>query len=130
MKKFYIPTSSLNFNNILSTESVSPKAFYECRKFGYARWTSIPENSCDFVITLYDHPGSFVRTQTDLEDHPLLIEYSTEEEFTKVGDGIYACDHTLYFNPAIALMLVFGFQRSNESINIIRRNILSEFSED
>lgn len=26
--KYYIPTSSLNFNNILSTESVSPKIFY------------------------------------------------------------------------------------------------------
>lgn len=41
MKRFYIPTSSLNFNNILSSESISPKAFYTARSFGYGRWVSV-----------------------------------------------------------------------------------------
>lgn len=123
MKKFYIPTSSLNFNNILSTESVSPKAFYECRKFGYGRWTSIPENSCDFVVTLYDHPGMFARTQSDLEDHPLLIEYSTDEEFKKVGDGIYVSDHTLYFNPAITRFIFFTEQDRKVALSLTESSL-------
>lgn len=123
MKKFYIPTSSLNFNNILSTESVSPKAFYECRRFGYGRWTSIPENSCDFAVTLYDHPGLFARTQSDLEDHPLLIEYSTDEEFKKVGDGIYVCDHTLYFNPAITRFIFFTEQDKTVALSLTESSL-------
>lgn len=123
MKKFYIPTSSLNFNNILSTESVSPKAFYECRKFGYGRWTSIPENSCDFVVTLYDHPGMFARTQSDLEDHPLLIEYSTDEELKKVGDGIYVSDHTLYFNPAITRFIFFTEQDRKVALSLTESSL-------
>lgn len=123
MKKFYIPTSSLNFNNILSTESVSPKAFYTCRKFGYGRWTSIPENSCDFAVTLYDHPGLFARTQSDLEDHPLLIEYSTDEEFKKVGDGIYVCDHTLYFNPAITRFIFFTEQDKTVALSLTESSL-------
>ena len=127
MKKFYIPTSSLNFNNILSTESVSPKAFYECRKFGYGRWTSIPENSCDFVVTLYDHPGMFERTQSDLEDHPLLIEYSTDEEFKKVGDGIYVSDHTLYFNPAITRFIFFTEQDKNVALSLTESSLETKF---
>jgi len=118
MTKYYIPTSSLNFNNILSTESMSPKAFYECRKFGYGRWTSIPENSCDFAVTLYDHPGMFVRDQSDLEDHPLLIEYSTDEEFEKVGDGTYVSDHTLYFNPAITRFIFFTEQDRKVTLSL------------
>lgn len=118
MKKFYIPTSSLNFNNILSTESVSPKAFYECRKFGYGRWTSIPENSCDFAVTLYDSPGMFVREQSDLEDHPLLIEYSTDEDFKKVGDGTYVSDHTLYLNPAITRFIFFTEQDKKVTLSL------------
>ena len=118
MKKFYIPTSSLNFNNILSTESVSPKAFYECRKFGYGRWTSIPENSCDFAVTLYDSPGMFVREQSDLEDHPLLIEYSTDEEFKRVDDGIYVSDHTLYFTPAITRFIFFSEQDKKVALSL------------
>ena len=123
MKKFYIPTSSLNFNNILSTESVSPKAFYEYRKFGYGRWTSIPENSCDFAVTLYDYPGLFARTQSDLEDHPLLIEYSTDEEFKKVGDGIYVCDHTLYFNPAITRFIFFTEQDKTVALSLTESSL-------
>ena len=34
MEKIYIPTTTLNFNNILSTESISPAIFYEKRGFG------------------------------------------------------------------------------------------------
>lgn len=123
MKKFYIPTSSLNFNNILSTESVSPKAFYECRKFGYGRWTSIPENSCDFVVTLYDHPGMFARMQSDIEDHPLLIEYLTDEELKKVGDGIYVSDHTLYFNPAITRFIFFTEQDRKVALSLTESSL-------
>ena len=123
MKKYYIPTSSLNFNNILSTESVSPKSFYVCRRFGYDRWTSIPENSSDFVITLYDYPGSFVRTQTEIEDHPLLIEYSTDEEFERVGNGVYVCDHTLYLNPAIARFIFFTDQDKTVALSLTESSL-------
>lgn len=123
MKKYYIPTSSLNFNNILSTESVSPKAFYECRGFGYDRWTSIPENSCEFAVTLYDYPGSFVRSQSDLEDHPLLIEYATDEDFPKVGDGVYACRHTLYFNPTTTLFIFFAEQDKKVALSLTESSL-------
>ena len=123
MKKFYIPTSSLNFNNILSTESVSPKAFYECRKFGYGRWTAIPENSCEFVVTLYDYPGMFVRQQSDLEDHPLLIEYSTDEEFEKIGSGVFVSDHTLYFNPATTRFIFFTEQDRKVALSLTESSL-------
>lgn len=127
MKKYYIPTTSLNFNNILSTESVSPKAFYECRKFGYGRWTVIPENSCEFVVTLYDHPGMFVRPQSDLEDHPLLIEYSTDEEFKKVSSGIFVSDHTLYFNPATTRFIFFTEQDRKVALSLTESSLETKF---
>ena len=79
--KLYIPTTSLNFNNILSTESISPKGFYASRGFGYSRWFSIPENNLDGAILLYESPAELVRPKSDLEDHPLLIEIETDEVF-------------------------------------------------
>lgn len=79
--KLYIPTTSLNFNNILSTESISPKGFYASRGFGYSRWFSIPENNLDGAILLYEYPAVFTRPKSDLEDHPLLIEIETDEDF-------------------------------------------------
>ena len=97
--KYYIPTSSLNFNNILSTESLSPKSFYERRGFGYSRWFSVEENSIEHLTLLYDEPHVFERPQSDIEDHPMLIEIDVDDEFPKVADGVFYTDRTIYLNP-------------------------------
>lgn len=97
--KYYIPTSSLNFNNILSTESLSPKSFYERRGFGYSRWFPVEENSIEYLTLLYDTPHMFERPKSDIEDHPMLIEINVDDEFPKVTDGVYYTDRTIYLNP-------------------------------
>lgn len=97
--KYYIPTSSLNFNNILSTESLSPKSFYERRGFGYSRWFSVEENPVEHLTLLYDKPHMFERPQSDIEDHPMLIEIDVDGEFPKVADGVFYTDRTIYLNP-------------------------------
>lgn len=97
--KLYIPTTSLNFNNILSTESISPKGFYASRGFGYSRWFSIPENNFDGAILLYESPAVLVRPKSDLEDHPLLIEIETDEDFPVAKKGIRYSKHSIYLNP-------------------------------
>lgn len=97
--KYYIPTSSLNFNNILSTESISPKVFYEKRGFGYSRWWSIEENNIENMTLLFDSPHKFERPSSDMEDHEMLIEISTDDEYRKLTDGVYYSDKTIYLNP-------------------------------
>jgi len=97
--KYYIPTSSLNFNNILSTESLSPKSFYEKRGFGYSRWFSVEENCIDHLTLLYDAPHMFERPQSDIEDHPMLIEIDTDEKFPQVAEDVFYTDRTIYLNP-------------------------------
>ena len=103
MEKRYIPTTSLNFNNVLSSESISPKAFYQKRGFGYIRWFSIPENDIDNVILLYKSLSSFVREKGDMEDHPLLIEIYLEEDVLSslkpINENVDCCDHTIYLTP-------------------------------
>lgn len=103
MKTYYIPTSSLNFNNILSSESISPKAFYSSRSFGYSRWASIPENPFENSIVLYDQLYELKRPKSDFEDHPMIIEVAvddTEEtKLVRVSEHILLCDHTIYIDP-------------------------------
>lgn len=108
MKKYYIPTSSLNFNNILSTESISPKSFYDKRGFGYSRWFAVDENNIDEVIILYDTPHEFVRPQSDIEDHPMLVEITTDEEFACLQEGVYYSEKTIYLNPWQAKIIFFS----------------------
>ncbi len=107
MKRFYIPTSSLNFNNILSTETISPKDFYQERDFGYSRWISIKENDIPSVILLYETPYIFERPQSDSEDHPLLIEYASEKEYPVATNGVYYTDKTIYLDPGHTRFIFF-----------------------
>ncbi len=107
MKKFYIPTSTLNFNNILSSESISPKAFYDKRGFGYSRWATIPENPFNNAIVLYENSCYFERPKSDIEDHSLLIEVWLDETQLKQAEGLWYCDHTIYFAPTTTRFLFY-----------------------
>lgn len=100
MKKYYIPTSTLNFNNILSTESISPKLFYEKRGFGYSRWTSVyKHDDVNYATLLFDDPHVFNRPESNVEDHPMLIEIETDEIFSFLPNGVYFTNKTIYLNP-------------------------------
>ena len=50
--KYYIPTTTLNVDNILSTESISPQTFYAKRKFKPNYFERIPCIGYDNVILL------------------------------------------------------------------------------
>lgn len=56
--KLYIPTCTLNFNNILSSESISPLGFYARRGFGNKRFYPVCANDKDQVIILYSENRS------------------------------------------------------------------------
>lgn len=108
MRKYYIPTSTLNFNNIFSTESISPKSFYAERGFGYGRWQPVEENNFDDAIILYDTPHEFSRPESDLEDHPMLIEIQTDEVFDKIQDEVYKTERTIYLVPSQTRIIFFS----------------------
>lgn len=116
--KYYIPTSSLNFNNILSTESLSPKSFYERRGFGYSRWFSVEENSIEYLTLLYDTPHMFERPKSDIEDHPMLIEIDVDDEFPKVTDGVYYTDKTIYLNPWQTKFIFFSEKDKTTALSL------------
>lgn len=97
--KYYIPTSSLNFNNILSTESISPKAMYEKRGYGYSRWFTVEENNIEHTTLLFDTLCVFDRPISDIEDHAMLIEIISDDDFPKLPNGVYYTDKTIYLNP-------------------------------
>ena len=94
----------------MSSESISPKAFYGLRGFGYSRWLSIPENNIDNVVLLYDKPYKFSRTISDIEDHPMLVEIITDESFPQINEGVFYSDHTIYLSPYRTKFIFFSEQ--------------------
>ena len=116
--KYYIPTSSLNFNNILSTESISPKSFYERRGFGYSRWFPVEENSIEYLTLLYDTPHVFERPKSDMEDHPMLIEIDVDDEFSKLADGVFYTERTIYLNPWQTKFIFFSEKDKTTTLSL------------
>ncbi len=113
--KLYIPTSSRNFNCLLSEECISPKSFYGERGFGYSKWHSIPENPYEHLIVLYDDLKYFNRPNEGFDDYPLVIEVNVDDHdvknlFRKDSNGTYLYDGTLYFNPKTTSFIFFSEQ--------------------
>lgn len=118
MKKLYIPTSTLNFNNILSSESISPKAFYAIRGFGYSRWQEVAENNQENSILLYEEPFEFVRPASDVEDHPMLVEITTDKEYPSIANGVYYSDESIYLSPWRTRFIFFTEQDRRVALSI------------
>mgnify|MGYP003191790082 CR=1 FL=1 len=116
--KYYIPTTTLNFNNILSSESVSPYIFFQKRGFGYSRWFVIPENEQCNCIVLYDSLSYLERGDSELEDHPMVIEINTNEIFREVEKGIYISDKTIYLNPWNTRFIFFNEQDRKVALSL------------
>lgn len=118
MSKLYIPTSTRNFTNILSSESISPKAFYELRGFGISYWLEIRENALDNAVILYNRPFVFNRPKSDTEDHPMFVEIDTDESFQEVCNGVYLCEHTIYLSPFNTRFIFFTEEDKRTMISL------------
>lgn len=100
--KLYLPTSTLNFNNIMSSESISPASFYTHRRFGYKRFEKVAPNNLDNSILLYDKYPIFEIDDKELENYPLVIEIDTRavaEDGIQEKDGVFYSTKTIYINP-------------------------------
>ena len=104
MRTIFIPTTTLNFNNIMSSESISPKAFYTMREYGYKNWHSIDENPLDNSMLLYEEIPLVNREVSDYDDYPLVIAVTVPEEvfddfsITNIP-GVLQYEKTIYLNP-------------------------------
>lgn len=106
--KLYIPTSTLNFNNIMSSESISPASFYANRRFGYKRFEKVAPNNLDNLILLYDKYPIFDINDKELENYPLVIEVDTKsisEDCIQEKKGFFVTTNTIYLNPFTARII-------------------------
>ena len=100
--KLYIPTSTLNFNNIMSSESISPASFYTKRRFGHKRFEKVAPNNLENLILLYDKYPCFDINDRELENYPLVIEIDSRyisEDCVQEKDGLFYTSTSVYINP-------------------------------
>ncbi len=128
-KKLYIPTSTLNFNNIMSSESISPAAFYANRRFGYKRFEKVDPNNLDNLILLYDKYPIFDINDKESENYPLVIEIDTRsvsEDCIQEKDGIFYTTKSVYINPFSTRIIFRNEPERATSLSNAERSIESK----
>lgn len=128
--KLYWPTSSLNFNDILATESISPPIFYELRSFGTKRHFTTELNwDPNYLVLFKDKPYfNLIRKSTsEMKEYGLLIEIDFDkhdEGLTKITDDIYIISKTIYLN--VAKCKIYFFSEEQYKYLITRTHIIHE----
>lgn len=112
--KYYIPTTSLNIDTILSTESISPQVFYAKRKFKPNLFERLFSNEYDNVILLFSRIPSFELNGIETEQYPIVLEIEDNQQLQdsqKVVScddfSIFSCNHTIYLTPWNTHIIVF-----------------------
>ena len=75
--KYYIPTTNLNIDNLLSTESISPYAYYAERKFKPNYFENIFPSLCDSVLLLFSKIPSFELDDKEVEQLRQIVNDAT-----------------------------------------------------
>ena len=128
--KFYIPTSSLNMDNLLQSECILPISHYGQRLSGYKLYEQIEELRPFNAIVLFKYPVQFTINDVGRYNYPVLIEFEDDvqtQDFyeNEIQDGVCICSHTLNLTPTNCCFYFFSEQaykitlvntRSNKSI--------------
>lgn len=111
----YIPTCSLNMNNILSTDSISPAALYPRRKTGNRRFFPVVACPSDEVIYIYSKIPSYKVSDGGMENYRVVIALDADkiaQPIKKIGSkhnvDVYVCESSIFFTPLNATFLYEG----------------------
>ena len=116
--KLYIATTSLNFDTIMSTESVSPATFYYRRGFGIKLFYDKASFCLPNSILLTDVCPIFSISNKEVEHRPMILEIDDnnypDDYFKKVKEDddidVYQTSKTLYLTPS-SCRILFTSQR-------------------
>lgn len=81
----YIPFNSIDFNNIFSTNSISPRSFYNNRKYSFKRATETLLNPFDDFLLAYSKPF-FSQKDTDKNGGYLIYIKIEKESISDISE--------------------------------------------
>ena len=115
--RLYIPTSSLNADNILSCESVAPASECRRRKFGYSHFDVLPELR-DFsnVTIAFSKIPTFSVNDSDRECFAMVVAIDIEDlekyQIQAIGNvadtDIFATANPISISPSTTHILFFN----------------------
>lgn len=103
----YLPTTTLNYNNIFATESISPAGFYLERGFGYKNFERTPQNPFANRLLLYDKYPEFTLGDDGRDHYPMVLKLEKklfpEESLQLISSqdqiSVFSLSQTIYLHP-------------------------------
>lgn len=107
--KRYIATSSLNLDNITTSESISPFSFYANRKYGYNSFEKVSDHTDENNVVLFPDIPFFDIQDSDRENYPMIIELDDDKQLGLSDDdkSIVKYGNTIIINPFNCRFLFF-----------------------
>jgi len=120
--KYYIKVLRSNLDNILSSESISPAAFYGRRGYGYNRFDHASDDTSDYELYLSEGVD-------DSEEDVAYIEFSVDDNSQLIGNSV-SCGHTvsstLRLYPWNCRILFKSVDDAKETIFICRSSLANK----
>ena len=113
--KLYLATSSLNIDNILSTESVAPISFYQRRTYGYNTFCGLDLTPFQKVLVLFSKIPHFEIFYRDHDSRPVVCEIEINEKVNPLtfiaeheGIKVYSVNTIIRLSPFNTRLLFFN----------------------
>ena len=114
--KLYITTTTLNIDNILSTECIAPYSFYKERKYGYNNFEKINQIQLKEITLLFSKIPTYSITDKEFNNYPLILEIDTNKDSIRIEKidqdsksnvDIYKCEDIIRLTPQNCKLLFF-----------------------
>lgn len=113
--KLYIPTTTLNIDNILSTECIAPLAFYKEREYGYNQFYKIDCMPYLNVQLFFSKVPHFETNDFEHHSFPLVLEVTVSDnsnQFKQIEDTgsikVYQTDEIVRLTPYNTRVLFYN----------------------
>lgn len=108
--KYYILTTHLNVDNIITSESISPYSYYLKRNFGYKSFEKICDYYPNESIVLYKQICNIQINDIERENHPMVIEIEDDKQLSdlkEIANNVSLCNKTIRITPWNCKFLFF-----------------------
>lgn len=112
--KYYIATSSLNLDSILSAESISPASDYENHQYGSRIFENVANLPVDVTLLFSKIPSFSIQDETR-ENYPMVIEVEADaikcpmdQVYSKDDCLVYAIQSTISLTPWNSRVIFFS----------------------
>lgn len=120
--KLFIATSSLNIDNILSTECIAPLSFYNARDYGYNTFYGLDLIPLKNVLILFSKIPYFEIKDNEHDSRPIVLEVDIDEKTTPLTHifendriHVFSLDSVLNLSPFNTRILFYNVNDLNHS---------------